>query len=728
MHRRYRAFMSYSHQDARWAAWLHRKLESYRVPKRLRHAPGAYGPIPERLYPIFRDREDLASSGVLGARLENALSDSEALLVICSPGAARSRWVNAEVENFVQSGRSERIYCLIVDGEPNAGDERECFPPALRLGPDVELIAADVRPGKDGRRRAVHKLLAGLLGVDLDSLRRREAQRQHRRMLFAVIASLSGMLLAMGLATEAWIARNDAKRRQEQAQDLIVYMLGDLHKKLEKVGHLDLLGSLSDTAIGYLEGLNSRDLNDTTLKQLALAMSQLGQVRIGQGRYKDALALFQSAYTRSEALVRRHPENGDLLFDRGQVEYYVGYVYLQSQELDQAQTWFTRYLHTGQELHAMDPSRAKWQREVAYGHSAIAVLEFDRGQLAEAEKGFATAYGILAEALANSPQNPQRIYEYHDALSWLANVREHEGRLQEAEENLASMARTMAGVAKAHPSDPKWRMEWANAELLQSKLLLLLGHFARSESLSSHALGTLKQLVTQDPDNKDWGETYLRAFVRRAAARIGDKQLQAAKADLTRAAPLIRSLGKIQQRASSIRRDIILARQASIWLALHDGDLATAHAGADALQALYKDAKEPGTPEDIGRYGLSQVLAGEVYAALGQPALAKARYAAARRMLEPLVARSRYWQVLDPWVRLSLLSNDIPEANRVRALLATLGYVPVFPWPHAAMRPAAAASVAHATSVHRLHSAPRDPARAHGPERKDKPARIASSP
>lgn len=713
-HRRYRAFISYSHKDTRWAEWLHRKLESYKVPKRLRDTPGDYGAIPERLFPIFRDREELASNGVLGTRLENALDASEALLVICSPVAARSHWVNAEIEHFIRSDRGERIYCLIVDGEPNTGDERECFPPALHAGLDVELIAADLRPNRDGRRLALQRLLAGLLGVDLDSLRRRDAQRHHRRMLLAVIASLCGMLLATGLATTAWIARNDAKRRQEQAQDLIVYMLGDLHKKLEKVGRLDLLGSLSDTAIGYLEGLNSRDLNDTALKQLALAMSQLGQVRIGQGRYKDALELFHSAYARSNALVRRHPRNGDLLFDRGQIEFWIGDVYSLSQDLDQAQTWFTRYLDTSQKLHAMEPSNVKWQREVAYSNVNLATLEFTRGQLADAERRFASAYRILGDALTHSTRDAQRIYEQAEILSWQANVQEHEGRLQQAQESFASMTQTLDGIVKKHPSDLKWNMEWANAELLQSKLLLLMGQYDRCAQLTSHAMDTLKKLVAHDPDNKDWSEAYLRAFVLRADASIGNGKLDAAKADLARSAPLVRSLGKIQGQDSHIKRDIIIARQTAIWLALHENDLVSASKSADALADLYRDAKQPDTPEDSGRYGLSQVLIGEVHAALGKSAQAEEHYAAARRRLKPLVNHTRYWQVLDPWVRLSLLTGDATEADRARALLAGQGYAPIFPWPRSAVAAATADSMAQPGPAKRLKEAPRAPARVHG--------------
>ena len=86
--RRYRAFMSYSHSDAAVATRLHRSLENYRVPKRLRGTPGEFGPVPERLSPIFRDREELASSADLSKRVQDALSQSDAMIVVCSPQAS----------------------------------------------------------------------------------------------------------------------------------------------------------------------------------------------------------------------------------------------------------------------------------------------------------------------------------------------------------------------------------------------------------------------------------------------------------------------------------------------------------------------------------------------------------------------------------------------------------------------------------------------------------------
>jgi len=240
---KYKAFLSYSHADAKQARSLHRFIETFKIPKRLVGRETNCGAIPRRLRPVFKDREELSSSSDLGSVINDALKSSEFLIVICSPESARSRWVNEEVLSYKQMGRGSRILCIIISGEPNATDipgrqAEECFCEALRfqLGDDGQLtqqraepVAADARLGQDGRYPARLKLVAGMLGLGLDNLRQRDIRRRHRRMVVVTSASVAGMALTLILAWAASIARDDAERHRKQADDLIGFMLGDLH-------------------------------------------------------------------------------------------------------------------------------------------------------------------------------------------------------------------------------------------------------------------------------------------------------------------------------------------------------------------------------------------------------------------------------------------------------------------------------------------------------------------
>ncbi|MEO7072718.1 MAG: TIR domain-containing protein, partial [Rhodanobacter sp.] len=77
----YRAFISYSHQDKTWADWLHKALETYRVPVHLVGRQTAAGVVPARLNPIFRDREEFASATDLDCKVNEALAQSANLIV-----------------------------------------------------------------------------------------------------------------------------------------------------------------------------------------------------------------------------------------------------------------------------------------------------------------------------------------------------------------------------------------------------------------------------------------------------------------------------------------------------------------------------------------------------------------------------------------------------------------------------------------------------------------------
>src|SRR5438128_2600189 len=112
---RYAAFISYRHAptDRRWAMWLHRALETYRVPRRLGRC--------------FRDEDELPASADLSREIDQALEQSRFLIVVCSPRTPGSEWVNREVERFREWGRHDRILALLVEGEPH-----ESFPRALR--------------------------------------------------------------------------------------------------------------------------------------------------------------------------------------------------------------------------------------------------------------------------------------------------------------------------------------------------------------------------------------------------------------------------------------------------------------------------------------------------------------------------------------------------------------------------------------------------------------------
>jgi hypothetical protein len=246
----YRAFISYSQRDRQHAKRLHSVLESYRVPK------GIDAPLQpnRRLGRFFRDDDEMGASNDLGAALRDALKNSENLVVICSPNAARSKWVDAEIEHFKDTGRGERIFAVVVDGTPNSGDPgTECFPPALR--PDVtgeeeeqllsarhaEPLGIDLRKERFGRARI--RLAAGLLGINFDSLWQREKRRTAKRRAIAalVTAALGAVIAVLGVQ---WF-RERGRSRAQRVDRTLVRVRDDLASERVRAALVEL-GSLYD--------------------------------------------------------------------------------------------------------------------------------------------------------------------------------------------------------------------------------------------------------------------------------------------------------------------------------------------------------------------------------------------------------------------------------------------------------------------------------------------------
>ena len=295
---KYWAFISYSHQDRAWGDWLHKTLETYRVPRRLVGRASRDGQVPERLYPVFRDRDELPSSANLGDVLNESLRQSRYQIVICSPRSAASRWVNEEIKYFKSLGREDRVLCLIVDGEPNVfdipgRDIEECFAPALRYRVDAhgqitdipaEPIAADAREHADGKRGAKLKLLSGLLGVGLDEIVQRERQREFWKRVQIGAAAMA----FAGLCVGAWQWYQNERAAREREITI---------EKLVESGRQELLAGQHARAAVYLNEAYKMGHDTVPLRfMLAQAMKPveaLTDVRVEHG----GQAVFESVFS-----------------------------------------------------------------------------------------------------------------------------------------------------------------------------------------------------------------------------------------------------------------------------------------------------------------------------------------------------------------------------------------------------------------------------------------------
>ena len=210
----YFAFISYSHKDQELAKRLKKRLQSYHLPSRLRKS---YPGLPKKLRPVFLDESSLVSiDESLQKSLYINLDNSNYLIVICSPNSAQSVYVNDEVKHFIETGKMGHIVPLIVEGVPHSGDEAtECFPPAIRNLPrEQELLGVDLT--KFGERDAFLRVIATMLGLNLDRFVQDEERERRRRAVR--LASMAAALVMM-VGTMVWYSIYRAEKRRNEGEE-----------------------------------------------------------------------------------------------------------------------------------------------------------------------------------------------------------------------------------------------------------------------------------------------------------------------------------------------------------------------------------------------------------------------------------------------------------------------------------------------------------------------------
>lgn len=428
---RYRAFISYSHADHARARRLHRALENYRVPRRLVGQSTRKGPVPRRLAPIFRDRDDLSASGDLSASVREALARSDTLIVICSPDAAQSRWVDQEVRAFRELNPEGDVLAAILSGEPDTGVSggppgRECFPPSLRRSEGVvaEPVAADFRRGGDGWRMGLLKLVAGLLDLRLDELIQRDHQRRQRRVTAITGAAIALSLTMTTLTFFAITARSDAERRKAEAEDLIEFMLSDLRAKLEPVGRLDVLDAVGEKVIAYYDGRNPRRMSSDDLGRRARAFHLLGEIDSAEGDLDNAYRHFNTAYDATSRILGVDPTSPARIYEHAQSAFWSGYFAWRRSDLPTAESRFIEYRDLSQRLLEDEPDNLEWQAETAYAHSNLGTVYVSMERLRDAQVEFRQALDLFQSIAERSPDSEAALIDLADAYGWVAYVAE----------------------------------------------------------------------------------------------------------------------------------------------------------------------------------------------------------------------------------------------------------------------------------------------------------------
>ncbi|CAN5813189.1 hypothetical protein BH23ACT4_BH23ACT4_04220 [soil metagenome] len=212
----YDGFISYSHAaDGMLAPRLQAGLQRFAKPWWKRRAVR-----------VFRDESSLSANPHLWSSITGALDSSAWFVLLLSPDAAASPWVNQEIEYWKTHREPSRILPVLTDGTFDWTDDDvsgSAVPESLRGVFSEEPRWVDLRFARDEEQldlknprfsAAVADIASALRGIPKDELESEEV-KQHRRTIRTAWAA-GALLVVLGIA--AAVAAVQATRSANEAQ------------------------------------------------------------------------------------------------------------------------------------------------------------------------------------------------------------------------------------------------------------------------------------------------------------------------------------------------------------------------------------------------------------------------------------------------------------------------------------------------------------------------------
>ena len=257
---KYDAFISYRHiePDLTIAKILHEMIEKFNIPKHLRTVSNDGSLIDDKhVFRVFRDREELSTKD-LSTMIEEAIANSENLIVICSKRTSLSPWCRKEVQLFKKIHRANNIIPILIEGEPDESfiDELKNLKATfinsenVEEEKNIELLAADIRPdevkspsfkgyeilqnSKDPRlneltkksldilkKSEIYRIVASMLNVNYGDLKLRHQERYLKRIIYTSIAASIAMLIFVVSVTTLYLKSVASERKANEQSSLM---------------------------------------------------------------------------------------------------------------------------------------------------------------------------------------------------------------------------------------------------------------------------------------------------------------------------------------------------------------------------------------------------------------------------------------------------------------------------------------------------------------------------
>ena len=511
----YRAFLSYAHADRAAADWLFRGLEGFRIGKDLKGQVTARGPIPDRLYPIFRDRNEFMPGEDLTGETLKALRQSAALIILCSPRSAASDNVRREIVMFRDLyGDSRPIIPLILGGEPGQTVD-DWFPPPLT--PD--RLAADWRVVGDGRDLALAKVIAALLGLPPEQVYRRVERERKRLVWRRVQVAVLVVLLAAGGGLAAWkwrgaeeVAATHGRSLAELQELAMKYIrltnpaaavdarsVDDLVRTLRRIDQEAAAGDprkaevLKRIAAGDTAGALA--LQEVIAKDAEAAVER-DRARVAEATKKAAdeyrtaarLAGFGDPKRAREAFasaLRLDPVDVGSWMQLGQLQQWAG-------AMAEAETAYRRALTLGR------PDQH--DRDLYWSRLGLGDILRARGNLSGARGEYADARAIAERLARSDPANAGWQRDLSASFHRIGDVLVAQGKGEEALTAYRDSLAIQERLARSDPANAGWQRDVAVSQFKLGVFALRSGDVTEARRLLTAGRAIVAGLAARSPD------------------------------------------------------------------------------------------------------------------------------------------------------------------------------------------------------------------------------------
>jgi tetratricopeptide (TPR) repeat protein len=525
----YDAFVSYSHaKDKPIAAALQSVVQKLGKPWYRRRA-----------LRVFRDDTSLSATPHLWPSIEQALGQSRFLILLASPEAAASPWVNKEVAYWLEHKGADTLLIAVTDGVlawDNAINDfglREDvpLPPALagRFASEPKWVdlaayrdAADPRDAKFTELAA--DFAAAIRGMPKEDLLSQEVRQQRRALRLAWSAAGALLLLAMaasGAGVLAYRAQQQAVRAEQQAvaerdhatrnfklaHNTADNLVSDIARGLRNVQGMraDSVRKILETAKATFEQLVNSAPDDLLLQQSrSVMLEEFGRTYLTLGNLSEALRSYRDSLAIAERLAKAEPDNAD--WQRNLAVSYdeIGGVLVAQGKLGEALTFFRDGLAVAERLAKDYPDNLHWQRDLSLSHTKVGSVLEAQGNLGEALKSYRDGLAIAERLTKRFPEDAVWQSDLTASFEHVGDVLRAQGNLGEALKSFRDGLAITERLAEADPSNAGWQRNLSLSYDRVGDVLRAQGNLAEALKFFRTGLAIRQRLVKADPTNAGW--------------------------------------------------------------------------------------------------------------------------------------------------------------------------------------------------------------------------------